>query len=67
MAFGAVPPCALRQRLISGMRHATRQPTSLNHLMVARGENERPIAAAGVSQGSFCGVVLRVALRRGRR
>jgi hypothetical protein len=46
----------LRQRLISGMRHATRQPTSLDHLMVARGENDRHIAAAGVSQGSFCGL-----------
>jgi hypothetical protein len=53
MAFGAVP-CALR--LISGMRHATRQPTSLDHLMVARGENERHIAAAtGSPKGRFAG------------
>ena len=48
----------LAARLVDkiGMRHATRQPTSLDHLMVARGENERHIAAAGVSQGSFCGL-----------
>jgi hypothetical protein len=48
--------CALRQRLVFGMWHATRQPTSLAHPMVARGEDDGHLAAAGVFQGVFCGL-----------
>jgi hypothetical protein len=48
--------CALRQRLVFGMWHATRQPTSLAHPMVARGEDDGHLAAAGVFQGAFCGL-----------
>lgn len=53
--FGSLP-CALRQRLVSGMWHATRQPRLLAHPMVARGEDDGHLAAAGIFQGAFCGL-----------
>ena len=44
-------PSALRQRLIPGGRHATRQPPSPAHPTAARVKTTRHIAAVGVSQG----------------
>jgi len=49
--------CALRQRLISDARHATRPPTSLAHPMVARGEDDAPHRRPGRLRGSL-GVAL---------
>ena len=50
-----VAPSALRQRLISGVRYATRPPTSLAHPTAARGEDDAPHRRRGIPRGLCSG------------